>query len=362
MPFWEPTAARNTEAPHLSEMVTRVLDQQPAIMSLFLSISIPVEDVLEQVLAGTLAFLLRSAAKYAAWAGSAPPLDTEKIVTAASAESDTAACDESVSAENEAVLSASAVICDYAEANAVPPTIPAVTYAALARIVELQPQILQLLKSYKVSEEKAKQREVGYKEQIKTLTSKLKQAEAREFAEKFEHTLQLISSKNELKSSGFPPPAKYPKHQRQGHRSGHGARKRRQIKRDHTRQATSGPHNTAHGSKMVRNLIPPAQIPKPPLIGLLNRSEDASLWNNYYAARQKAEEAMNKSEDNISHSFTKEECLELHKPPPQWRSESPNSTWSNSTWTRSSSLAAQALQLQSCRSSPATYSHEHSWF
>ena len=33
-------------------MVTRVLDQQPAIMSLFLSI--PVENVLEQVLAGTL--------------------------------------------------------------------------------------------------------------------------------------------------------------------------------------------------------------------------------------------------------------------------------------------------------------------
>ena len=354
MPFWEPAAALNTEAPHLSEMVTRVLDQQPAIMSLFLSISIPVEDVLEQVLAGTLAFLLRSAAKYAVWAGSAPPLDTEKIVTAASAESDTAACDESVSAENEAVLSASAVICDYAEANAVPPTIPAVTYAALARIVELQPQILQLLKSYKVSEEKAKQREVGYKEQIKTLTSKLKQAEAREFAAKFEHTLQLISSKNELKSSGFPPPAKYPKHQRQGHRSGHGSRRRRQIAR-------------GHGSNMVRNFvppaqIPPAQIPKPPLIGLLHRSGDASLWNNYYAARQKAEEAMNKSEDNISHSFTKEECLELHKPPPQWRSESPNSTWSNSTWTRSSSLAAQALQLQSCRSSPATYSHEHSWF
>ena len=96
-------------------------------------------------MAGTLAFLLRSAAKYAVWAGSAPPLDTEKIVTAASAESDTAACDESVSAENEAVLSASAVICDYAEANAVPPTIPAVTYAALARIVELQPQLVKLV-------------------------------------------------------------------------------------------------------------------------------------------------------------------------------------------------------------------------
>ena len=179
--------------------------------------------VLLQIVGHLIAFLLRSAANFADWPGSAPPLETGNTVTAAS--------DESVSAESDAVLSASAVICDYAEANAVPPTIPAVTYAALARIVELQPQILQLLKSYKVSEEKAKQREVGYKEQIKTLTSKLKQAEAREFAEKFEHTLQLISSKNELKSSGFPPPAKYPKHQRQGHRSGHGSRRRRQIAR-----------------------------------------------------------------------------------------------------------------------------------
>ena len=163
-----------------------------------------------------------------------------------------------------------------------------------------------------------------------------------------------------------PPPAQSAKPPRTGHKSGNGARRRRQIKRRHAfRQAKGGQQE--HGSNMVRNFvppaqIPPAQIPKPPLIGLLHRSGDASLWNNYYAARQKAEEAMNKSEDNISHSFTKEECLELHKPPPQWRSESPNSTWSNSTWTRSSSLAAQALQLQSCRSSPATYSHEHSWF
>ena len=43
----------------------------------------------------------------------------------------------------------------------------------------------------KVAEEKANQRETHYKEQIKTLTAKLKQAEARsEFAEKSVQKLQ----------------------------------------------------------------------------------------------------------------------------------------------------------------------------
>ena len=47
------------------------------------------------------------------------------------------------------------------------------------------------LKSLEVSEEKANQREVSNKEQIKTLTGKLKQAEARaEFAEKSVQKLQ----------------------------------------------------------------------------------------------------------------------------------------------------------------------------
>ena len=45
--------------------------------------------------------------------------------------------------------------------------------------------------SLKVSEEKANQREEAYKEQIKTLTAKLKQAEARaEFAERSVQKLQ----------------------------------------------------------------------------------------------------------------------------------------------------------------------------
>jgi len=47
------------------------------------------------------------------------------------------------------------------------------------------------LKSLEVSEEKANQREESYKEQIKTLTTKLKQAEARaEFAERSVTKLQ----------------------------------------------------------------------------------------------------------------------------------------------------------------------------
>ena len=47
------------------------------------------------------------------------------------------------------------------------------------------------LKSLEVSEEKANQREASNKEQIKNLTAKLKQAEARaEFAEKSVQKLQ----------------------------------------------------------------------------------------------------------------------------------------------------------------------------
>ena len=47
------------------------------------------------------------------------------------------------------------------------------------------------LKSLEVSEEKANQREEHYKEQIKLLTAKLKQAEARaEFAERSVQKLQ----------------------------------------------------------------------------------------------------------------------------------------------------------------------------
>ena len=54
--------------------------------------------------------------------------------------------------------------------------------------MELEEELMVVannLKSLEVSEEKANQRESSYKEQIKTLMGKLKQAEARaEFAEK----------------------------------------------------------------------------------------------------------------------------------------------------------------------------------
>merc|ERR1719480_164170 len=62
------------------------------------------------------------------------------------------------------------------------------------KIVELEEELRVVannLKSLEVSEEKANQREASNKEQIKTLTAKLKQAEARaEFAEKSVQKLQ----------------------------------------------------------------------------------------------------------------------------------------------------------------------------
>merc|ERR1712203_885651 len=62
------------------------------------------------------------------------------------------------------------------------------------KILELEEELSVVannLKSLEVSEEKANQRESSYKEQIKTLTAKLKQAEARaEFAERSVQKLQ----------------------------------------------------------------------------------------------------------------------------------------------------------------------------
>jgi tropomyosin-1 len=62
------------------------------------------------------------------------------------------------------------------------------------KIMELEEELRVVgnnLKSLEVSEEKANQREQAYKEQIKSLTTKLKQAEARaEFAERSVQKLQ----------------------------------------------------------------------------------------------------------------------------------------------------------------------------
>merc|ERR1712053_25975 len=62
------------------------------------------------------------------------------------------------------------------------------------KIIELEEELRVVatnLKSLEVSEDKANQREASYKEQVKTLTAKLKQAEARaEFAEKSVQKLQ----------------------------------------------------------------------------------------------------------------------------------------------------------------------------
>ena len=63
------------------------------------------------------------------------------------------------------------------------------------KIIELEEELKVVannLKSLEVSEEKANQREIANKEQVKTLTTKLKQAEARaEFAERSVQKLQM---------------------------------------------------------------------------------------------------------------------------------------------------------------------------
>ena len=63
------------------------------------------------------------------------------------------------------------------------------------RIMELEEELKVVannLKSLEVSEEKANQREIANKEQVKSLTAKLKQAEARaEFAERSVQKLQM---------------------------------------------------------------------------------------------------------------------------------------------------------------------------
>ena len=62
------------------------------------------------------------------------------------------------------------------------------------KILELEEELKVVatnLKSLEVAEEKANKREESYKEQIKTLTAKLKQAEAKaEFAERSVQKLQ----------------------------------------------------------------------------------------------------------------------------------------------------------------------------
>ena len=75
------------------------------------------------------------------------------------------------------------------------------------KIMELEEELKVVatnLKSLEVAEEKANQREVSNKEQIKTLTAKLKQAEARaEFAEKSVAKLQKEVGQDILMFSKF---------------------------------------------------------------------------------------------------------------------------------------------------------------
>merc|ERR1712117_462333 len=75
------------------------------------------------------------------------------------------------------------------------------------KIMELEEELRVVannLKSLEVAEEKANQREQSYKEQIKTLTARLKQAEARaEFAEKSVHEQQKYKAITEELEQAF---------------------------------------------------------------------------------------------------------------------------------------------------------------
>ena len=212
----------------------------------------------------------------------------------------------------------------------------------------------------------------------------------------------------------FVPPAKSAKPPRKGHKSGKGSRRRRQIKREHTRQANGGQQE--HGSNMVRNFVPPALSNEPPLCTSQqctrpecvsrwqrnyasrwknyhaalrkaeeekNRSEDSSRWKNYYAALRKAEGELHKSEDSLSsqkvssedslssqkvsnldgnwppdaHSFSMEECLKSYRPPPKRRSEHINS----STPSPAERTSQETLTSSRTWNSPTWNSYEHSY-
>ena len=75
------------------------------------------------------------------------------------------------------------------------------------KIMELEEELKVVasnLKSLEVSEEKANKREIANKEQVKTLTAKLKQAVARaDFAERsvLKLNMEVVSTKRESKKS-----------------------------------------------------------------------------------------------------------------------------------------------------------------
>ena len=161
----------------------------------------------------------------------------------------------------------------------------------------------------------------------------------------------------------FPPPAQSAKPPRKGHRSGNGSRRRRQIKREHTRQANGGQQE--HGSNMVRNLVPPAQSHEPPLW----TSND---YVNRWQRNIRREHAASRSEGSLprqkvfnldgnwppaDHSFSLGKCLKLYRPPPKRRSEHINS----STPSPAEMTSQETLSSSRTWNSPTWNSYEHSY-
>ena len=142
-----------------------------------------------------------------------------------------------------------------------------------------------------------------------------------------------------------PPPAQSAKPPRKGHKSGKGSRRRRQIKREHTRQANGGQQE--HGSNMVRNLVPPAQsnasrYRRNMQRGSLPRQKVFNLDGNWPPA---------------DHSFSMGKCLQLYRPPPWRRSEHINS----STPSPAERTSQETLTSSRTWNSPAWNSYEHSY-
>ena len=162
----------------------------------------------------------------------------------------------------------------------------------------------------------------------------------------------------------FVPPAKSAKPPRKGHKSGKGSRRRRQIKREHTRQANGGQQE--HGSNMVRNLVPPAQSNEPPRQG--HQSGNASRYRRNMQRGSLPRQKVFNLDGNWppdAHSFSMEECLKSYRPPPKRRSEpinspSPAERTSSRTWNRTSSRTWNRTSSRTWNS-PTWNSYEHSY-
>ena len=256
--------------------------EEQAIMSLLLSI--PVEHVLEQVLAGTLRLTWD-------WVTQAfSPDNPAGPAQATSTAENTAAADflhvDHYPAEN---IAASDIIT-----------------VDKKKFVEMQQQFVNLVMLG----------DTTIRKQAALLTRQRMHAE---FAHKYRHTFELISYKNMVRN--LVPPDQSAQPPRKGHKSGHGSRWKRKLKRKHAfRQANGGQQE--HGSNMVRNLVPPAQSNEPPRQG--HQCGNASRYRRKMQRGSLPRQQVFNQDGNwppADHSFSMGECLKLYRPPPLRRSE-----------------------------------------